>query len=123
MSCKTCGQKTVRIAVQEPIGVESPRPELVYGLFDEKKPHGIFRRFFGTLLQLVALLIGGGFAYVREEREKGKGRSLRIILLRIMLAFTWPFMNKELISLPFPIQFRFEVLGRKLPIKASFSFS
>jgi len=106
MSCKTCGQKTIKIAVQEPIGVDSPRPELVYGLFDEKKPHGIFRRFFSTLLQLLALLIGGGFAYVREERQKGKGRSLRIILLRIMLAFTWLFMNKELISLPFPIQFR-----------------
>jgi ubiquinone biosynthesis protein len=38
---------------------------------------------------------------------------LKVILLRFILAFTWPFMNKEIINKPFPVQFRLrlELMG------------
>ncbi len=66
-----------------------------------------------TLIQLLALLIGEGFVNTREMRSQGKGWQLRVILLRFILAFTWPFMNKDIISKPFPVQFRrrLELMG------------
>jgi ubiquinone biosynthesis protein len=114
MSSRTCERKTTKIPVVDLAEVVEPqRPEAVFGLYEEKRHQGFILRFFGTLIQLLALLIGAGFAYVRDMKAKGKGWSLRVILLRFVLAFTWPFMNKDIISKPFPVQFRrrLEIMG------------
>lgn len=114
MSCRTCRRKTTKIPVVDLAEVIEPqKPEAIYEIYDERQPRGWILRFLGTLRQLLALLIGAGFAYIREMKEKGKGWSLSVILLRIILAFTWPFMNKDIISQPFPVQFRrrLELMG------------
>lgn len=109
-----CKHKTTKIQVSELACAEEPkRPRATYEIYDERQPTGIVRRFFGTLRQLLALLIGAGFSYSKEMGEKGKGWSLRVIMLRFILAFTWPFMNKDIIGQPFPVQFRrrLELMG------------
>jgi ubiquinone biosynthesis protein len=114
MSCRTCERKTTKIPVVDLVEViESQKPQAVYEIYDERQPKGWILRFLGTLRQLLALLIGAGFEYIREMKEKGKGWSLSVILLRIILALAWPFMNKDIISQPFPVQFRrrLELMG------------
>lgn len=114
MSSRTCERKITKIPVVDLAEVVEPqRPEAVFGLYEEKRHQGFILRFFGTLIQLLALLIGAGFVYTRDMKAKGKGWSLRVILLRFILAFTWPFMNKDIISKPFPVQFRrrLEIMG------------
>jgi len=114
MVAECCQRKTTKIPVLEPAcALERQRPEAAYGLYDERQPRGFLRRFFGVLRQLLALLIGAGFAYCREMREKGRGWSLKVLLLRFLLAFFWPIMNKEIINQPFPVQFRrrLELMG------------
>lgn len=114
MSSEACKRETTKIPV---IDLEEsevpPRPEVVYGLYEERQPQGWIRRSLWTLIQLLALLIGEGFVYVREMKSQGKGWQLRVILLRFILAITWPFMNKDIISKPFPVQFRrrLELMG------------
>ncbi|MDM7913319.1 MAG: AarF/UbiB family protein [Methanotrichaceae archaeon] len=114
MSSEACRREITKIPVIDLEESEvSPRPEVVYGLYEERQPQGWIRRSLWTLIQLLALLIGEGFVYVREMRSQGKGWQLRVILLRFILAFTWPFMNKDIISKPFPVQFRrrLELMG------------
>jgi ubiquinone biosynthesis protein len=114
MSSEACKRKTTKIPVVDLVESEAPpRPEAVYGLYEERQPQGWIRRSLWTLIQLLALLIGEGFVYVREMKSQGKGWQLRVILLRFILAFTWPFMNKDIISKPFPVQFRrrLELMG------------
>jgi ubiquinone biosynthesis protein len=114
MSSEACKHKTTKIPVIDLAESEvPPRPEVVYGLYEERQPQGWIRRSLWTLIQLLALLIGEGFVYVREMKSQGKGWQLRVILLRFILAFTWPFMNKDIISKPFPVQFRqrLELMG------------
>jgi ubiquinone biosynthesis protein len=81
--------------------------------YQEGRPRGIIRRFFATLGQLVALFFGGAFAYVRNRKALGEGGAIEVLLLRFVLIFAWPFMNKKIISQPFPVQFRMrlELLG------------
>jgi ubiquinone biosynthesis protein len=72
----------------------------------EQRYTGMLGRFIATALQLLALVFGGGFAYVRSKKAEGEAWSLTIVMLRIFLVFTWPFLDKKVISQPFPIQFR-----------------
>ncbi len=114
MSCRTCERTTTKIPVVDLAEVVEPqKPEAVYEIYDERQPKGWILRFLGTFRQLLALLIGAGFAYIREMKEAGKGWTLSVILLRLILAIPWPFMNKDIISQPFPVQFRrrLELMG------------
>ncbi|RPI82257.1 MAG: AarF/ABC1/UbiB kinase family protein [Chloroflexi bacterium] len=77
-----------------------------FELYMERRQRGIFGRFFETLGQLLALVFGGAFAYVRQKKDRGEGGSIGILLLRFVLIFAWPFLNKKIISQPFPVQFR-----------------
>ncbi len=72
----------------------------------EKKPPGFIRRFFASQRQFWGLLFGGGYAYVRAAKREGNGSSFLIILLRILLAFVWPFIDRKLVKQPFHVQFR-----------------
>ena len=84
-----------------------------FDLYMERRPRGLIGRFIVTAGQILSLVFGGGFAFVRQKRAEGEGRSIEILLLRFLLAFTWPFLNKQIISQPFPVQFRLrlELLG------------
>jgi len=63
-------------------------------------------RFFETSGQLLGLALGGGMDFVRQKKELGEHRTLGMLLLRFFLALTWPFLDKNIVKLPFSIQFR-----------------
>ena len=66
-----------------------------------------------TLRNVSGLVFGGGFAYVRERKAQGTASNLSMLFLRLFLAPAWLFLDKELIRLPFPVQFRrrLEMMG------------
>lgn len=74
--------------------------------YHERRPPGLVIRFIEISGQIIAMVLGGGFDYVRRKKELGEHRTLGIFLLRIFLALTWPFLDKSLINQPFSIQFR-----------------
>ena len=111
MSLKLCRDEPTKVTVvdlSEPI-----KPKPIYEIYKEKPHQGLIRRFIATLRHFLGMLLGGGFAYVREMKNQGKAWSFRVIILRIVLLFAWPFMIKEIISQPFPVQFRrrLELMG------------
>ncbi len=77
-----------------------------FELYKERRSPGLITRFFETSIQLLGLSLGGGQDYVRQKKELGEHRSIGILILRIFLALTWPFLDKKIINLPFSIQFR-----------------
>ena len=81
--------------------------------YQERRPTGLIGRLFITWKHLLGLGFGGAFAFVRQSEAKGEGVNLEIWLLRLVLLFVWPFINKNLVDLPFPVQFRrrLEMLG------------
>jgi ubiquinone biosynthesis protein len=74
--------------------------------YQERRPPGLVIRFFETFAQFLGLALGGGFDFIRQKKKVGEARSLGILLLRFFLALTWPFLDKNIVSLPFSIQFR-----------------
>jgi len=74
--------------------------------YQERRPPGLVTRFFETSAQLIGLALGGGLDFVRQKKETGEQRTLVIFLLRIFLALTWPFLDKNIVKLPFSAQFR-----------------
>jgi len=74
--------------------------------YQERRPPGLFRRFFEVSGQLSGLALGGGLDYVRQKKELGEHRALGILLLRFFLALAWPFLDKSIVKLPFSMQFR-----------------
>ena len=81
--------------------------------YQERRPPGMIVRFFETSAQLTGLALGGGFSYVRGKKEAGEHWTFGILLLRIFLALSYPFLDKSIIRLPFSVQFklRLEKLG------------
>jgi ubiquinone biosynthesis protein len=63
-------------------------------------------RFFITFGQLLALVFGGLNVYLIDQTAKGQARGLGYLLLRFVLFFVRPFLDRDLIRQPFPIQFR-----------------
>ena len=76
-----------------------------YEVYVEKKPAIMLFRFFYTLRQSVALVIGGVWAELRMRRERKQARKWRYGALKAILLFFYPFMNKKLIAEPFGVQF------------------
>ncbi len=74
--------------------------------YQERRPPGLFRRFFEVSGQLSGLALGGGLDYVRQKKELGEHRTLGILILRFFLALSWPFLDKSIVKLPFSMQFR-----------------
>ncbi len=91
----------------------SPNSVGDFVLMDEGPPDSLLRRLYVTVQNVTGLIFGGGFAYVALRKEQGTATDLSILILRFFLAFAWPFMNKDLIRLPFPVQFRrrLEMMG------------
>jgi ubiquinone biosynthesis protein len=74
--------------------------------YQERRPPGLFRRFFEVSGQFSGLVLGGGMDYVRQKKALGEHRTLGILVLRFFLALTWPFLDKSIVTLPFSVQFR-----------------
>jgi len=74
--------------------------------YQERRPPGLFARFFEVSGQLSGLFLGGGYDFVRQKKALGEHRSIGMLFLRFILALTWPFLDKKIIKLPFSAQFR-----------------
>ena len=90
-------------------GTEPPPFELLI----EKPPPGLFRRFLTTQRHLSGLTFGGISAWVREHKPRSGKRGWAYFFVKIIAVFTRPFLNKALVSQPFPVQLRrrLEILG------------
>jgi len=80
--------------------------EQEFATYQEPGHTGLISRAFITSSQMLALVLGGGIAYVRGKSAAGKGWQLHVLLLRLFLLFPWIFLDKELVRQPFPVQFR-----------------
>lgn len=82
---------------------------------DLRRPPGLIRRALTTNRHLVGLLFGGLVAWSRDataRRVDGR-RKLRTVLARALAAMAKPFVRRDLVDLPFAVQFRrrLELLG------------
>ncbi|MCJ7445538.1 MAG: AarF/UbiB family protein [Methanotrichaceae archaeon] len=103
-----------KITVEEEKAPQKPKEKLIaYEQFHEERHQGYVRRFLSITRQLLGLLLGAGYSYLQEMKKQGKGWKLKVIFVRLILLITWPFLNRDLIKQPFPIQFRrrLEMLG------------
>jgi ubiquinone biosynthesis protein len=84
-----------------------------FELLEVKRPQGIVRRALASNRQLLGLLAGGLLAWSREKRDRGETRSVRYALVAALAAMARPFVRRDLVDLPFPVQFRrrLELLG------------
>ena len=81
-----------------------------FPLLVETPPPGLVGRYFGTQKHVLGLIFGGLAAWVRSRQApfpRGYG------LARFASSCTRPFLDKELLALPFPVQLRkrLETLG------------
>ncbi len=81
-----------------------------FPLLVETPPPGLVGRYFGTQKHVLGLILGGLAAWVRSRNPpfpRGYG------VARFAAFCTRPFLDKELLALPFPVQLRrrLEILG------------
>lgn len=84
-----------------------------YELLVEHRSENIIRRYFALLRHGSGLLLGAAYTYIQLEKAIGKNWSISLIFLKLLLAISWPFINRDLIRQPFAVQFRrrLEMLG------------
>jgi ubiquinone biosynthesis protein len=84
-----------------------------YEQFHEEPHQGYIQRFLSITRQLIGLLLGAGYSYAQGMKKQGKSWKFSVIPVRLVLLITWPFLQRDLIKQPFPIQFRrrLEMLG------------
>lgn len=88
-----------------------------FELLPDTPPHGLVRRFFAIHRHLFGLMFGALVAHVREGQQAPwrRGRALRFLfsLERLLAALVRPFLDKTIVSQPFPVQLRrrLEILG------------
>lgn len=70
------------------------------------RPQGIVRRFLTTHRHIAGLALGGLVAHVRSRRENGTGTGVGFALTRLVAAMVRPFVARDLVDLPFPVQLR-----------------
>ena len=73
--------------------------------YQERPPAGLVGRFFITLGQLLGLLFGAANVYVQQQAADGRANLLTAVL-RTLLFFARPFLDRQLCQQPFPVQFR-----------------
>ncbi len=91
------------------VAVQKPQPFI----FDPLKPYkGAVRRFFIAYRHVVGLLMGGAVAYARALPPERR-RRLRSPGPRLVGFVLKPFVKRDLVKLPFPVQLRrrLEMLG------------
>jgi ubiquinone biosynthesis protein len=82
-----------------------PPPEAEWEILVERPPQGLLRRFFTTNRHFLALLFGGLAAWARDLPERRR-HGLRYLAARLLGLLAWPFLDRRLARLPFPVQLR-----------------
>ncbi|HEY2289327.1 MAG TPA: AarF/UbiB family protein [Thermoanaerobaculia bacterium] len=86
-----------------------------FEMLPDKPPQGLVRRFITTQRHLIALAFGALVAHARAGLAFGTGRRFRLLfwLERLLAALVRPFLDKQIVSRPFPVQLRrrLEILG------------
>ncbi len=84
-----------------------------YEVLIESRSENIIRRYLALIRHGAGLLLGAAYIYIQREKAVGKNWSLILIFLKLLLAFSWLFVNRDLIRQPFAVQFRrrLEMLG------------
>ena len=75
-------------------------------IYQERRPAGLVARFFITLGQLLALFFGAVNVSIHQQAAPIQVNMLLMVPLRIALFFVRPFLDKRIITQPFPVQFR-----------------
>ncbi len=91
----------------------SPPTDNGYEVLVEVRSQNIVRRYMAVLKHGTGLLLGGAYTIVQREKAIGRNWTLRLIFLKLILLFSWIFVDRDLIRQPFPVQFRrrLELLG------------
>jgi ubiquinone biosynthesis protein len=96
----------------QPAPAATAPPAMVgdFPLLVERKPPGLVRRYFQTQKHVLGLIFGGIAAWART-RSPPHPRGYA--LARLTAALAWPWLDRELRQLPFPVQLRrrLEILG------------
>lgn len=105
----------------EPVPTALPPPSSDpipgFEMLPDEPPQGLVRRFLTVNRHLIGLGFGALVASVRGQvgAERSKRRSFRLALLlaRLIAWLARPFLDKEIVSRPFPVQLRrrLEILG------------
>jgi len=84
-----------------------------YEILVEHRSENIIRRYVQLIKHGSGLLVGAAYTYIRREKEIGHNWSLVLLLLKLLVVFSWPFVDRNLIRQPFAVQFRkrLEMLG------------
>lgn len=86
-----------------------------FEMLPDRPPQGLVRRFITTQRHLIALAFGALVAHAREGQAFGTGRRFRLLfwLERLIAALARPFLDREIVDRPFPVQLRrrLEILG------------
>src|SRR5436309_11509538 len=86
-----------------------------FEMLPDVPPQGLVRRFITTQRHLIALAFGALVAHARAGKALGAGRRFRLLfwLERLLAALVRPFLDKQIVSRPFPVQLRrrLEILG------------
>ena len=75
-------------------------------IYQERRPAGLVARFFITVGQMLALFFGAVNVSINQEAAPIQVNMLLMVPLRIALFFVRPFLDKQIITQPFPVQFR-----------------
>jgi ubiquinone biosynthesis protein len=84
-----------------------------YEVLIERRSENIIRRYLALIRHGTGLLLGAAYTYMQREKAIGNNWSLILIFLKLLLAFSWLFVNRDLIRQPLAVQFRrrLEMLG------------
>ncbi len=93
-------------------GLVSSARAPAFEVFRETRPQGLLRRLLTIYRQFLGLVFGGLAAYLRDLPKRQR-RGLRYWILRLIWLPTRPFVKRDLVKLPFPVQLRkrLEALG------------
>jgi ubiquinone biosynthesis protein len=75
-------------------------------IYQERRPAGLVARFFITVGQVLALFFGAVNVSIRQREPTIRASMLVMVPLRVVLFFVRPFLDKQIITQPFPVQFR-----------------
>jgi ubiquinone biosynthesis protein len=81
-------------------------PSYDFQVYQERRPAGLVARFFITLGQLLGLFFGAVNVFIQQRAASGQANMLLGVPLRVVLFFVRPFLDKQIIQQPFPVQFR-----------------
>jgi ubiquinone biosynthesis protein len=91
---------------EQAAGQEASLEARGYEVMRTWRPQGLVSRLLTTWRHFLALLFGGLAATVRARRADGTGRGLKFLMLRVVAALGYPFVDRTLRTEPFPVQLR-----------------